>query len=76
MPPILFDALGGAITLHAEMGYDVTVVCLSFGERGQSARLWTEGWTLQQVKNIRRAEAEAPADALGAHRLECFDPGD
>lgn len=24
---------GGAIALHAERGYDVTVVCLSFGER-------------------------------------------
>ena len=30
---------GGAIALHAEMGYDVTVACLSFGERGESARL-------------------------------------
>ena len=27
---------GGAITLHASLGYAVTVVCLSFGERGAS----------------------------------------
>ncbi|EEX13097.1 LmbE family protein [Citreicella sp. SE45] len=34
---------GGAIALHAARGCDVTVVCLSFGERGESARLWKEG---------------------------------
>ncbi|WP_370271481.1 PIG-L deacetylase family protein, partial [Pseudooceanicola nitratireducens] len=27
---------GGAIALHAEMGYDVTIACMSFGERGES----------------------------------------
>ncbi len=64
---------GGAIALHAEMGYDVTVACLSFGERGESARLWKEGKSLDEVKAIRRAEAEAAADALGVARLECFD---
>ena len=31
---------GGAITIHASKGYEVTVVCLSFGERGESAKLW------------------------------------
>ena len=30
---------GGAIALHASLGYDVTVVCLSYGERGESAKL-------------------------------------
>ncbi len=30
---------GGAIALHAAKGYDVTVVCLSYGERGESAKL-------------------------------------
>ncbi|MFV0302985.1 MAG: PIG-L deacetylase family protein, partial [Paracoccus sp. (in: a-proteobacteria)] len=67
---------GGAIALHAEMGYQVTVACLSFGERGESARLWKEGKSLQEVKDIRRAEAEAAAQALGVHHLECFDLGD
>ena len=32
----------GAIALHAEKGYAVTVVCLSYGERGESAKLWKE----------------------------------
>ena len=26
---------GGAIALHQELGYNVTVACLSFGERGE-----------------------------------------
>ena len=34
---------GGAIALHAKLGYEVSVVCLSYGERGESARLWKEG---------------------------------
>jgi 4-oxalomesaconate hydratase len=67
---------GGAIALHAEMGYDVTVACLSFGERGESARLWKEGKSLQEVKDIRRSEAKAAAKVLGVHELVTFDLGD
>ena len=68
---------GGAIALHADKGYDVTVVCLSFGERGESARLWKqEGMDLQTVKDARRDEAEAAATALGVHDLVCMDLGD
>ncbi|MCA0942074.1 PIG-L family deacetylase [Salipiger pacificus] len=67
---------GGAIALHAELGYEVTVACLSFGERGESARLWKEGKSLQDVKDIRRGEAERAAEALGVHELVCFDKGD
>ena len=67
---------GGAIALHAKKGIDVTFVCLSFGERGESARLWKEGKSLDEVKAMRRAEAEAAAEALGVARLECFDLGD
>lgn len=67
---------GGAIALHAELGYEVTVACMSFGERGESAKLWKEGKSLDEVKAIRHAEAEAAAQALGAAHLECFDLGD
>ena len=67
---------GGAIALHAEKGYEVTVACLSFGERGESARLWKEGKSLDEVKAIRRSEAEAAAEVLGVTRLELFDLGD
>jgi 4-oxalomesaconate hydratase len=68
---------GGAIALHAEMGHAVTVLCLSFGERGESAKLWKqEGMTLDRVKEVRRAEAEAAAAALGVADLVCQDLGD
>ena len=68
---------GGAIALHAEKGYDVTVICLSFGERGESAKLWKQGdMTLQKVKDIRHKEAENAAKALGVHDLACLDLGD
>ena len=67
----------GAIALHRERGYEVTIVCLSFGERGESARLWKqEGATLDRVKAVRRKEAENAAEVLGAHDLVCFDLGD
>lgn len=68
---------GGAIALHAKKGYDVTVVCLSFGERGESGKIWKRaGVTLQEVKDERRKEAEAAAKALGVHDLVSFDLGD
>jgi 4-oxalomesaconate hydratase len=68
---------GGAIALHAGKGYAVTVVCLSFGERGESAKLWKQaGMTLERVKAARRAEAEAAAAMLGVRELVCFDLGD
>jgi 4-oxalomesaconate hydratase len=57
---------GGAIALHVEKGYRVRVICLSFGERGESAKLWKlGGMTLQRVKDDRRREAQAAADILG-----------
>jgi len=68
---------GGAIALHADRGYDVTVVCLSFGERGESAKLWKQGgMTLEAVKAARAKEAENAAGALGVHDLQFFDLGD
>jgi len=68
---------GGAIAAHAELGYDVTVLCLSFGERGESAKLWKqEGMTLQKVKDNRHKEAEEAGRALGVHDLVCLDLGD
>lgn len=68
---------GGAIALHAEMGYDVTVLCLSYGERGESAKLWKQpGMTLEAVKSARKSEAERAAAALGVHDLKFMDLGD
>jgi 4-oxalomesaconate hydratase len=67
---------GGAIALHAERGYHVRVICLSFGERGESAKLWRQsGMTLQRVKDDRRREAEEAAGVLGCEVI-FLDVGD
>jgi 4-oxalomesaconate hydratase len=66
---------GGAIALAAERRDRATVVCLSFGERGESARAWREGRTLDEIKAIRRDEAENAAAALGA-QIRFLDVGD
>ena len=68
---------GGAIALHRLRGYAVTVICLSYGERGESAKLWRqEGMTLERVKGERRREAEAAADLLGVTDIQFWDLGD
>jgi 4-oxalomesaconate hydratase len=67
---------GGAIALYAEHGWEVTVICLSFGERGESAKLWRQtGMTLEYVKEDRRKEASKAAEILGAKTI-FFDVGD
>jgi 4-oxalomesaconate hydratase len=67
---------GGTIALYASRGWDVSIVCLSFGERGESAKLWRQpGMTLQKVKDDRREEAMRAAEILGA-RIEFMDCGD
>ena len=61
----------------AEKGYHVKVISLSFGERGESAKLWRqEGMTLPKVKASRRVESEKAADILGAAEIEFWDIGD
>jgi 4-oxalomesaconate hydratase len=67
---------GGAIALHTSLGYRMKVVCLSFGERGESAKLWRKGGqTIESVKAARRDEALEAAQILGAE-IEFFDLGD
>jgi 4-oxalomesaconate hydratase len=67
---------GGAIALHVKRGYRVKIVCLSYGERGESQFAWKKGdQTLEQVKSARKAEAEKAAAVLGAE-METFDAGD
>ena len=67
---------GGALALAAERGGKAHVIALSYGERGESGELWKEeGQTVERVKEIRHAEAEAAAAALGAD-FRCLDLGD
>jgi 4-oxalomesaconate hydratase len=67
---------GGAIALYAERGYQVRILCLSYGERGESERLWKmPGMTVERVKQSRQAESEKAAALLGAE-IRFFDSGD
>lgn len=66
---------GGAIALAASRGEKVTIACLTYGERGESAKAWREGKSLEEIKEIRRAEAEAAASTLGAE-VRFLDAGD
>jgi 4-oxalomesaconate hydratase len=68
---------GGAIALYAKRGWRVKVVCLSFGEKGESQKLWKDpAMTLEHVKTERRAEAERAGAVLGVSDIEFFDLGD
>jgi 4-oxalomesaconate hydratase len=67
---------GGAIALYAERGYRVRIVCLSYGERGESAGLWRKGGaTIASVKAARREEASRAAGILGGD-IAFLDAGD
>jgi 4-oxalomesaconate hydratase len=67
---------GGAIALHAKRGFRVKILCLSYGERGESQFAWKKaGATMAEVKAGRRDEAERAAAALGAE-IEFMDAGD
>jgi 4-oxalomesaconate hydratase len=67
---------GGAIALYGSRGWRVRILCLSFGERGESASAWKlPGMTVDRVKEIRRAESERAATALGAE-VRFLDAGD
>src|SRR5579859_4892048 len=66
---------GGAIALAASRGQRVTVLCLTYGERGESASAWRAGRSLEEIKELRRGEAAGAAEALGAE-ISFLDAGD
>lgn len=68
---------GGAMALHARQGVDVHLVCLSYGENGESNAAWgDEQASRDEVKRTRRAEAETAAGILGVKTLDFHDLGD
>lgn len=67
---------GGTIAKYIKEGAEVTVIVLSFGVRGESNGLWNKGGhTYDSIKEIRKKETEAAANALGIkqHNFECWD---
>jgi 4-oxalomesaconate hydratase len=67
---------GGAVAVATRAGGVAQVIALSYGERGESGELWKiEGQTIEKVKQVRHAEAERAAAALGA-QFKALDFGD
>jgi 4-oxalomesaconate hydratase len=67
---------GGAIAMATHRGGTAQVIALSYGERGESGELWKQpDQTVENVKQIRHAEAEKAAAALGAE-FKALDFGD
>ena len=67
---------GGAIALHARRGYAMKILCLSYGERGESQWAWKkDDADMAAVKAGRKGEAQEAARQLGAE-IEFFDAGD
>ena len=67
---------GGAMALHAARGVDVHLVCLSYGENGESNSAWKGDVQRDAVKAQRHAEAQAAAEILGVSSLDFHDLGD
>lgn len=57
---------GGVIAKYVKKGRKVQIIALSYGERGESAELWKQGKTLDEVKKARREESSKAASILGA----------
>jgi len=69
---------GGTIVNYSRNGWKVKVICLTYGERGESDEVWASnpGIDEARVKGIRKKESEKAADILGVSSLEFFDWGD
>ncbi|MBO8140803.1 MAG: PIG-L family deacetylase [Firmicutes bacterium] len=66
----------GAVAVATARGARATVLCLSYGERGESGELWKEpNQTVENVKRIRHQQGEQAAAAIGAE-FRCLDLGD
>lgn len=71
----VWRAAGSIATVTRNSGA-ARVVALSYGERGESGELWKQpGQTEDNVKQLRRAEAQAAAGILGADFIP-YDLGD
>lgn len=69
---------GGTIAKYVRDGFEVTVICLTYGEHGESAQYWRDhpGCSFADVKKNRREEAQDAADFLGVSHIEFLDYAD
>lgn len=68
---------GGIIAKSLEQGAKTLVICLSYGERGESGELWKEDpkRSVDSVKMIRHDQALKAADIIGTN-IQFLDWGD
>lgn len=69
---------GGTLARYANAGSTVSVIDLTYGEKGESAGCWQKNpdMDLTEVKSIRRGEAERSAQILGVADIRFNDWGD
>jgi 4-oxalomesaconate hydratase len=67
----------GTIAKSIEQGAETLVICMSYGERGESGELWKEdpNRSEESVKIIRHEQAQQAADILGTP-IQFLDWGD
>ncbi len=63
---------GGAIATYAKNGYDVHVVCMTCGSRGESGGYWAQnpGGTVEECNDVREKESRAAAAYLGVKSID------
>lgn len=68
---------GGTMAAYSAAGWDVHVICLSVGVRGESESLWTgpDGLNAEEIEQIRIEESKAAAAELNA-TIEFMGLGD
>lgn len=68
---------GGTLIRYAQAGARITILALTFGERGESGAYWAANadGTIEDCKAVRRSEAAAAAACIGA-RIEFLDYDD
>jgi 4-oxalomesaconate hydratase len=67
----------GTIAKYLKEGAEASVVCLTYGARGESAELWKNpGTTTEEVKKNRVQESAAAAEKLGVTHYEVWDYDD
>lgn len=68
---------GGTLIKYHNAGWEIKILALTFGERGESPEYWAKNpnSTVEACKECRKKEAQAAADLLG-FSIEFFDYDD
>ena len=61
----------GTIAKYVNDGWQVRIICLSYGARGESAAFYKTGGDYAACCEVRKAEAAGAAEALGAEICFC-----